>query len=146
MLVIFKLRATSTRLVLIGWQLPQKRKRPEPKPSWGPKSSKKQAGANKSAKKALAGFSKKKEDDEDESPATPARDEDESSATPARDVKKEAAAVMSPQVSTATKSKLAAFTANESVSHVLIIVITLYVVLVGNYVLKILALMLFVVS
>ncbi|WAR00452.1 MSH6-like protein [Mya arenaria] len=56
-------------------KLPQKRKRPEPKQTWGPKTARKQEGS-KTAKKALAGFSKDSSDTEEKlpspsSPATP---------------------------------------------------------------------------
>ena len=69
--------------------MPQKRKRPEPKPSWGPKSARKPTPSNtpKSTHKSLAAFAK--EEDTKEAP--------------------------SPKVSDVTKSKLALYTANDTV-------------------------------
>ncbi|XP_045216870.2 DNA mismatch repair protein Msh6-like isoform X2 [Mercenaria mercenaria] len=79
-------------------KLPQKRKRPAPKPAWGPKSARK--SAPKSVQKALSGFSK------DNSP--------DKSPPKGSSLKSE---VASPKVSDVTKSKLAAFSASDSVGQ-----------------------------
>ena len=84
-------------------QLPKKRKRPDPKPSYGPKTAHKPS-ASKSVQKRMAEFSK--DDSDAESMASPKVTKLKSTPdTPS-----------SPSVSSATKSKLALFTASESVS------------------------------